>query len=152
MERVHAAVLSSLQSQCQCQLDDNNLISESLSCSEVVDEATLYRAKLVTVGSYTASDVSDVLISWTTTDEPYITLNNTQYKIDTNCLVLAESANQSECNEVSNVDDNNNNTLLYGAAGLVGLVVICIILIVILLLLMWRRRHNSSFSFSRTLW
>ena len=150
LDRVHAAVLSSLHLQCQCQLDDNNLISESLSCSEVVDGATLYRAKLVTVDSHTASDVSDILTSWVISDKPFITLNNTQHKIDKSCQVLVQSANQSECNEVSNVDnnDNDNKTLLYGLAGLVALVVICIILIVILALLMWRRRSN----FSRTLW
>ena len=103
MEQVHTAILSSLHGQCQCQLDDNSLISESLSCSEV-DGATLYRGNLISAGRYTASDVSDVIISWTMTDEPYITLNNTQYKIDKTCQVLVESADQSECSELSNVD------------------------------------------------
>lgn len=152
MEQVHNAILSSLHKQCQCQLDDNSLIDESLSCSEV-DEATLYRAKLVSAGRYSASDVSDVIISWTMTDEPYITLNNTQYKIDTTCQVLVKSANQSECSELSNDDTNNsNNTLLYGVVGLGVLIVIFVILIAIVLLLLWRRRRDSSFSFSRTLW
>ena len=149
LEQVHTAVLSSLDRQCHCQLDDNSLTSESLSCSEV-EGATLYRAKLVGAGSYTASDVSDVIITWTMTDEPYITLNNTQYKIDKTCQVLVESADQSECSEADT--NSSNNTLLYGGAGLAGLIVIFVILIVIILLLLWRRRYDSSSSFSRTLW
>ena len=148
LEQVHSSVFSSLQSQCQCQLDANNLISESLYCSEAVDGSTLYRAKLITVGNHTASNVSNILAAWMNGDESSITLNNTQYKIDTTCEFMVKSADAPECITIlpsasSSVDDNtSSNTLLYGVAGSVASIVILIIL-AMLLFLIWRRRHNS---------
>ena len=154
--QVYSSVFSSLQSQCQCQLDANNLISESLYCSEAVDESTLYRAKLITVGNHTAFDVSGILTAWVDGGEAMITLNNNRYKIDTTCEVMVKSADEPECITASpsaspsasaSVDDSNsNNTLLYGVAGSVALVIILIVLAV-LLFLIWKRRRSS-----RILW
>lgn len=154
LKKIYTAVLSSLKSYCDCYIDDNSLISDSLSCSRVVDSSTLYKAGLTSVGSHNASDVLNILTDWMKHD-PYLTLNNAQYKIDTNCEVLAESASQSECSGAVSIDDSSSSdkddkVLLYGLVGLGGGIVI-FVLIVICLLFIWKRHRSSSFHFSRAL-
>lgn len=143
--------MNGLKSQCDCNLDDNNLISDSLSCSGVVDISTLYKAGLATISDYNASDVLSILTDWLKHD-PYITINNTQYKIDTSCEIVVDPNNQWECNGASSDDDSNssdNNIVLYGA-GLGAVVVVCVLVLFIGLLVCIRKRcHKPLVDFSR---
>lgn len=146
LSQVHAAIFDGLKSRCNCSLHDSNVVSDSLSCSEVVDNSALYRASLHTNGGYTALFLHDILYDWLK-DNPSIVLNNTQYEIDTTCPILAESADQSECDEA--VEDDRMNTLLIIIIGIIASLVICILLIVIPLCICSRNRQ-STYSLSQS--
>ena len=155
MEQIHTAITSSLESQCDCQLNNNSIVSDALYCGGVVNGSTLYKAGLTSVGDHNASDVLNIITEWLKYS-PYITLNSTRYLIDTDCAVLVESDDQSECTPPgnSNISDDSNNEndklLMYGLVGLCVVVAVLTILIITILLLLWRRHRNASFSFSRT--
>lgn len=118
--------------------------------------STLYKAGLTSAGYHNASDVLNILTEWMK-HNPYITLNDTPYLIDTTCEVLVEPDDQSECipsgngNISNDSNDKNDKLSMYGLVGLCVVVVALILLITGILLLLWRKHRNASFSFSRTL-
>jgi len=152
LNQLNTAILNSLKLVCNCQLDGHSLVSDSLSCSEVVDNSTLYRARLNNVGDRTASSIYDILTHWITY-KPSIILNNTHYKIDTDCEILADSPDQSECNGPSDDEDSSkesNNIILYAAIG--GSVVFLLIVIILLFIICKKKQScNSPYKLSRAI-
>ena len=115
-----------------------------------MNSSTLYKAGLATIDDYNASDVLSILTDWLKHD-PYITVNNTQYKIDTSCEIVVDPNNQWECNGASSDDSNSsdNNIVLYGA-GLGAVVVVCVLVLFIgLLVFICKRCHKPLVDFSR---
>ena len=153
LNQIHRTIFLSLELECNCTLSDSVLVSDGLSCSQVIPNSTLYRGSLITSGNYTASQVYGILSNWSRT-VPSVAVNNGQHKVDPSCGLLIESLDDEECgDEVTTPSsgvgsDESNNTLLFVVVGVATVLLLCVILVLIVVCV-WVRCKRSHQNFTR---
>ena len=85
-----------LKKGCNCGFTDANIETGFFSCGQK-DHQIIYRAHILGIANYSATDLVTLLQNWILTNRAFVTLNNFRMQLDPTCPTKLDTLDDPEC-------------------------------------------------------
>lgn len=85
-----------LRSQCRCNISPRNIESDAFSCGQL-NHQIIYRGRILGTSNYSAIDLVELLQSWISTRQAFITINSFRMQLDPTCTTRLDTIDDTDC-------------------------------------------------------